>query len=77
MNELLLPEPEEKTMSTTEKPISTEVYDNYNFVHEYDPLLPITSKHDEVIQTIEANKVTIIQGKAILEAILIMILLTK
>ncbi|XP_065661782.1 ATP-dependent RNA helicase TDRD9 isoform X2 [Hydra vulgaris] len=61
-NELLLPEPEERTNSIEGKAISIEVYDNYQFKHEYDPLLPITSKHDEIIQTIEANRVTVIQG---------------
>jgi len=38
------------------------VYDNYNFEHEYDNELPITEHREWVIGTIESNQVTIIQG---------------
>ena len=40
------------------------VYDNYNFEHEYDNELPITEHREWVIGTIESNQVTIIQGKS-------------
>ena len=38
------------------------VYDNYNFEHEYDKELPITEHREWIIGTIESNQVTIIQG---------------
>ena len=39
-----------------------DVYENYNFEHEYDPSLPITEHREGVIGMIEYNQVTIIKG---------------
>ncbi|XP_023931782.1 ATP-dependent RNA helicase TDRD9-like, partial [Lingula anatina] len=55
------------TMSTVsflpeEPPNSTAVYRNYNFEHTYDKNLPITHYHEDVVDTIESNRVTVIQG---------------
>lgn len=38
------------------------IFENYSFEHSYSPDLPITNFHKEVIETIESNSVTIIQG---------------
>ncbi|XP_054758320.2 ATP-dependent RNA helicase TDRD9-like isoform X1 [Lytechinus pictus] len=39
-----------------------KAYDNYNFDHTYNEELPITKHKDQVLNTIESNQVTIIQG---------------
>eukprot|EP00795_Rhopilema_esculentum_P002873 gene2873-1110_t len=39
-----------------------DVYDNYQFDHEYDENLPITKNREWIIGTIEMNQVTIIEG---------------
>ncbi|KAL3874648.1 hypothetical protein ACJMK2_037630 [Sinanodonta woodiana] len=41
---------------------ATEVYRQYDFSHAYDGKLPISHFKDEVVNTIESNQVTIIQG---------------
>lgn len=68
ISEMLLPEPEEEERPSTgllekEQHIATEIYDNYSFDHEYDNTLPITDERQRVVQTIESNRVTVIQGK--------------
>ena len=40
-----------------------DVYDNYQFDHEYDENLPITKNREWIIGTIEMNQVTIIEGE--------------
>lgn len=42
--------------------IAVLAYQNYNFDHEYNKSLPITAHHDQIINMIECNRVTIIQG---------------
>ena len=39
------------------------IFENYSFEHTYSPDLPITHFHKEVIETIESNSVTVIQGE--------------
>ncbi|KAL4238351.1 ATP-dependent RNA helicase tdrd9 [Mactra antiquata] len=41
---------------------ATHVYGQYNFRHRYDERLPITKFKDQVLDTIESNQVTVIQG---------------
>ncbi|KAI8505585.1 ATP-dependent RNA helicase tdrd9 [Branchiostoma belcheri] len=41
---------------------SVNIYRNYNFNHTYNPTLPITQYHEEIITTVESNSVTVIQG---------------
>ena len=63
INEFLLPEPiDDDEYKSAPQEMSTEVYDNYSFSHVYDNLLPITEEHERIIQTIEANRVTIVEG---------------
>ena len=38
------------------------IYDNYVFHHEYSHSLPITKFREEIVDTIESNSVTIVQG---------------
>ena len=61
INEMLLPE-EDESPPVQQQEVSTEVYDNYSFEHQYDDTLPITDERQNVVQTIESNRVTIIQG---------------
>ncbi|XP_071832619.1 ATP-dependent RNA helicase TDRD9-like [Apostichopus japonicus] len=42
--------------------IAVLAYQNYNFEHEYSQSLPITAHHDQIVNMIECNRVTIIQG---------------
>ena len=68
LNELELDSPEESTLSEpTAAPFQEEeaahIYENYDFDHEYDKALPITRFREEIIDTIESNSATIIQGK--------------
>ncbi|XP_071496010.1 ATP-dependent RNA helicase TDRD9-like [Diadema antillarum] len=42
--------------------LAVQAYENYNFDHTYNMQLPITRHKDQVLNTIEANQVTIIQG---------------
>lgn len=64
ISEMLLPEPDDSpsTLPEKEQHIATEIYDNYCFEHSYDNTLPITDERQRVVQTIESNRVTIIQG---------------
>ena len=41
---------------------STSVFDPYDFDHNSTPLLPILAHKDKIIDTIESNSVTVIQG---------------
>lgn len=59
---MLLPESDEEGPPTQQQEVSTEVYDNYLFEHQYDETLPITDERQNVVQTIESNRVTVIQG---------------
>ena len=59
---MLLPEPDDESPPTQQQEVSTEVYDNYFFEHQYDNTLPITDERQNVVQTIESNRVTVIQG---------------
>ena len=38
------------------------IFENYSFEHTYSPKLPITNFQNEVLDTIESNSVTVIQG---------------
>ena len=60
---MLLPEPDDEGPPTQQQEVSTEVYDNYEFEHQYDKTLPITDERQNLVQVIESNRVTIIQGK--------------
>jgi len=60
---MLLPEPDEFPANPQQQEVSTEVYDNYSFEHKYDNTLPITDERQHVVQTIESNRVTVIQGQ--------------
>lgn len=62
LSEFLLPEPVDCDDKPGLQEMSTEVYDNYSFRHKYDEGLTITAERDHVLQTIEANRVTIIEG---------------
>ncbi|XP_022106993.1 putative ATP-dependent RNA helicase TDRD9 [Acanthaster planci] len=42
--------------------LASRVYHNYNFDHTYNPALPITEFSEQVVNTIEAHSVAIIQG---------------
>ncbi|XP_038074406.1 ATP-dependent RNA helicase TDRD9-like [Patiria miniata] len=42
--------------------LASKVYHNYNFDHTYNPALPITEYNEQVVRTIEASPVAIIQG---------------
>ncbi|XP_011664855.1 ATP-dependent RNA helicase TDRD9 isoform X2 [Strongylocentrotus purpuratus] len=46
----------------TSPEVAVQAYDNYNFDHTYNEELPITKHKDQVLNTIESNQVTIIQG---------------
>lgn len=46
----------------TSPEMAVKAYDNYNFDHVYNKNLPITRHKDQVLNTIESNQVTIIQG---------------
>lgn len=63
---MLLPESDGEGAPTQQQEVSTEVYDNYVFEHGYDETLPITDERQHVVQTIESNRVTVIQGIFIL-----------
>ena len=39
------------------------IFENYSFDHTYSPDLPITSYRQQIVDTIESNSVTIIQGE--------------
>lgn len=39
------------------------IFENYSFDHTYSPDLPITSYQQQIVDTIESNSVTIIQGE--------------
>lgn len=39
------------------------IFENYSFDHTYPPDLPITSYRQQIVDTIESNSVTIIQGE--------------
>ena len=58
---------EEETAAVASVPLKLEeephIFENYSFEHTYSHDLPITQFHEEVIQTIESNSVTVIQGK--------------
>lgn len=41
---------------------TSTIYDNYSFSENNNPNLPIAAYRDRVVQTIEANSVTVIQG---------------
>ena len=41
---------------------ATHIFENYSFDHTYSPDLPITSYHQQIVDTIESNSVTIVQG---------------
>ena len=62
-NEMLLPEPDNSEVPPDTQEISIEIYDNYRFDHVYDNSLPITLEQERVVQTIETNRVTVVQGK--------------
>lgn len=62
-NEMLLPEPDGSEVPPDSQGISIEIYDNYKFDHVYDNSLPITLEQERVLQTIETNRVTVVQGK--------------
>ena len=38
------------------------IFENYSFDHIYSPDLPITSYRQQIVDTIESNSVTVIQG---------------
>lgn len=42
------------------------IFENYSFDHTYSPDLPITSYQQQIVDTIESNSVTIIQGELLL-----------
>ena len=44
---------------------AAHIFENYSFDHTFSPDLPITSYQQQIIDTIESNSVTIIQGKVI------------
>lgn len=60
---MLLPEPDGSEVPPDSQGISIEIYDNYKFDHVYDNSLPITLEQERVLQTIETNRVTVVQGK--------------
>lgn len=62
INELLLPEPESEVIYPKDQNIGIEVYDNFSFDHKYDNTLPITDSRELIVQTIDANRATVIQG---------------
>ena len=41
---------------------AAHIFENYSFDHTYSPDLPITSYQQQIVDTIESNSVTIIQG---------------
>ena len=41
---------------------ATHIFDNYSFDHTYSPDLPITVYRQQILDTIESNSVTVIQG---------------
>lgn len=41
---------------------ATHIFENYSFDHTYSPDLPITCYHQQIVDTIESNSVTIVQG---------------
>ena len=42
---------------------AVQVYKNYNFTHEYDGNLPITQYRQDIIDMVECEQVTVIQGE--------------
>ena len=45
---------------------AAHIYDNYSFDHTYPVDLPITKFQEQIIQTIDSNSVTVVQGKYII-----------
>ena len=41
---------------------ATHIFENYSFDHSYSPDLPITAYRQQILDTIESNSVTVIQG---------------
>ena len=41
---------------------ASHIFDNYSFDHTYSSDLPITSYRQQIVDTIESNSVTVIQG---------------
>ena len=41
---------------------ATHIFENYSFDHTYSPDLPITAYRQQILDTIESNSVTVIQG---------------
>ena len=41
---------------------ATHIFENYSFDHTYSPDLPITIYRQQIVDTIESNSVTVIQG---------------
>ena len=41
---------------------ATHIFENYSFDHTYSPDLPITCYRQQIVDTIESNSVTIVQG---------------
>lgn len=41
---------------------ASHIFDNYSFDHTYSPDLPITAYRQQIVDTIESNSVTVIQG---------------
>lgn len=54
-------------MQPTAAPFKEEeeahIYENYTFDHEYSHSLPITKHREEIVDTVESNSVTIVQGE--------------
>ena len=51
------------------------IFENYSFDHTYSPDLPITSYRQQIVDTIESNSVTIIQGELLEQQYLILLLI--
>ena len=41
---------------------AAHIFENYSFDHTYSPDLPITSYRQQIVDTVESNSVTVIQG---------------
>ena len=48
---------------------AAHIYENYSFDHTYPADLPITKFQEQILQTIESNSVTVIQGEQLVLSI--------
>ena len=48
---------------------AAHIYENYSFDHTYPADLPITKFQEQILQTIESNSVTVVQGEQLVLSI--------